>query len=122
MAKPPHIVLETTGSFIHQSIPCDTFVGPIAKHVGSGQSSIIIIMIPTCTKKKWKNHFFKMKGDIGMTRISKKEINKEWLLSKATEKYMTPSLYLCFLLAWSMALGLWLPFKYLLADQSVTKI
>ena len=57
-----------------------------------------------------------------MAQSSKKERNKEWLLSKATENYMTSSLYLCFLLAWSMALGLWLPFKYLLADESVTKI
>ena len=33
---------------------------------------------------KWKNHFFKMKGDIGMAQSSKKERNKEWLLRKAT--------------------------------------
>ena len=44
---------------------------------------------------KWKNHFFKMKGDIGMGWSSNKERNKEWLLSKATQNYMTPSLYLC---------------------------
>ena len=36
-----------------------------------------------------------MKGDIGMGWSSKKDGNKEWLLSKATQNYMTPSLYLC---------------------------
>ena len=41
-----------------------------------------------------------MKGDIGMGWSSKKEGNNEWLLSKATQNYMTPSLYLCLLLAY----------------------
>ena len=36
-----------------------------------------------------------MKEDIGMGWNSKKEGNKEWLLSKATQNCMTPSLYLC---------------------------
>ena len=30
-----------------------------------------------CMLHKWKNHFFKMKGDIGMGWSSKKEGNKE---------------------------------------------
>ena len=42
-----------------------------------------------------QNELWLMKGDIGMVWSSKKERNKEWLLSKATENYMTPSLYLC---------------------------
>ena len=31
---------------------------------------------------KWKNHFFKMKGDVGMTQIMKKNTNKKMLQPK----------------------------------------
>ena len=65
------------------------------KYIGSALSFIISIIYTKNIGNKWKNHFFKMKGDIGMGWSSKKEGNKKWLLSKATQNYMTPSLYLC---------------------------
>ena len=46
-------------------------------------SKLGICQIAACyIANKWKNHFFKMKGDIGMGWSTKKEGNKEWLLSK----------------------------------------
>ena len=84
MAMPPHCTQKQVKQFHTSQPPMGLLLGLQQKHVGSGQSSI---GISTCTKNignKWKNDFFKMKRDIGMAQSSKKEGNKEWLLSKAT--------------------------------------
>ena len=57
------------GSFIHQIIPWDTFVGPIEK-VCWCRSVINHIYY------KWKNHFSEMKGDVGMS-LHEKEGEQE---------------------------------------------
>ena len=45
--------------------------------------------------------FYQMKGDKGMGYIEPQQgKNKEWLVSKATQSYMTPPLYPCLLLAY----------------------
>ena len=41
---------------------------------------------------KWKNHFYEMKGDVGMSR-HKKEKEQE----PRHKSFITPSLHLCFL-------------------------
>ena len=46
---------------------------------------------------KWKNHFFKMKGGYRDGLKHQKGRNKGSLHSKVAQSYMTPSLYLCFI-------------------------
>ena len=45
---------------------------------------------------KWKNHFYEMKGDVGMS-LHKKERNKK-IPTQDTKSLITPSLHLCFAL------------------------
>ena len=69
---------------MHQSIPWDAEVHWVCH-------------AHPCTKNsedKWKNHFFKMKGGCRDLLELQKGKNKEWLLSRATQNHMTPSLYL----------------------------
>ena len=44
---------------------------------------------------KWKNHFYEMKGDVGMS-LHEKERNKKRCLHQDTKSLITPSLHLCF--------------------------
>ena len=46
---------------------------------------------------KWQNHFFKMKGGYRDGLKHQKGRNKGSLHSKVAQSYMTPSLYLCFI-------------------------
>ena len=43
---------------------------------------------------KWKNHFYEMKGDVGMS-LHEKERNKK-MPTQDTKSLITPSLHLCF--------------------------
>ena len=43
---------------------------------------------------KWKNHFYEMKGDVGMS-LHEKERNKK-IPTQDTKSLITPSLHLCF--------------------------
>ena len=45
---------------------------------------------------KWKNHFYEMKGDVGMS-LHEKERNKK-MPTQDTKSLITPSLHLCFAL------------------------
>ena len=44
---------------------------------------------------KWKNHFYEMKGDVGMS-LHEKERNKKRCLHQDIKSLITPSLHLCF--------------------------
>ena len=46
---------------------------------------------------KWKSHFFKMKGGYRDGLKHQKGRNKGSLHSKVAQSYITPSLYLCFI-------------------------
>ena len=45
---------------------------------------------------KWKNHFYEMKGDVGMS-LHEKERNKK-MPTQDTKSLIIPSLHLCFAL------------------------
>ena len=49
-----------------------------------------------CHNNKWKNHFYEMKGDIGMSLHEKKGTRR--CLHQDTKSLITPSLHLCFAL------------------------
>ena len=51
-------------------------------------------VIATATIYKWKNHFYEMKGDVGMPQ--KKGTRR--CLHQDTKSLITPSLHLCFAL------------------------
>ena len=55
-----------------------------------------LLCMVTCIYDKWKNHFYEMKGDVGMS-LHEKERNKK-MPTQDTKSLITPSLHLCFAL------------------------
>ena len=51
-----------------------------------------IFQLLVCKNNKWKNHFYEMKGDVGMS-LHEKERNKKM---PTPRHLITPSLHLCF--------------------------
>ena len=45
---------------------------------------------------KWKNHFYEMKGDVGMSVHEKERKQEDAYIHQDTNSFITPSLHLCF--------------------------
>ena len=54
------------------------------------------VVSSVCSVDKWKNHFYEMKGDVGMS-LHEKERKKK-MPTQDTKSLITPSLHLCFAL------------------------
>ena len=44
---------------------------------------------------KWKNHFYKMKADVGMSGHEKERKQEDAYIHQDTNSFITPSLHLC---------------------------
>ena len=76
----------------------ETFGEEISAEACSGKeiAGLLRKIIMMMMMNKWKNHFYEMKGDVGMSLHEKKGTRR--CLHQDTKSLITPSLHLCFAL------------------------